>query len=61
MTNVLPFKRPRAADKHQGNTLCKRGFHKWVAEPSTPFEVKSGKLITRYRCSRCGITKTESR
>lgn len=61
MADVIPFKRPRAADKHQGNTLCKRGFHKWVAEPSTPFDVKSGRLITRYRCSRCGITKIETR
>lgn len=61
MTNVVPFKRPRASDKHQGNTLCRRGFHKWVAEPATPFDVKAGRLVTRYRCSRCGITKTETR
>ena len=61
MTNVLPFKRPRAADKHRGNTLCKRGFHRWVAEPATPFDVKSGRLVTRYRCSRCGAAKTEAR
>ncbi len=61
MTNVVPFKRPRASEKHQGKTLCKRGFHKWEAEPATPFDVKAGRLITRYRCSRCGATKVEGR
>lgn len=61
MSNVVPFKRPRASEKHQGNTLCKRGFHKWVTEPGTPFDVKTGRLVTRYRCSRCGATRTESR
>lgn len=61
MSNVVAFKRPRASDKHKGKTLCKRGFHKWEVEPGTPFDVKTGKLVTRYRCSRCGATKTESR
>jgi hypothetical protein len=32
MSNVIPFKRPTAAHKHNGNTLCRRGFHKWVVE-----------------------------
>ncbi len=25
-----------------------------------PFDVKQGKLITIYKCSRCGETKTEA-
>ncbi|HEB99298.1 MAG TPA: hypothetical protein ENJ05_07315 [Thiotrichales bacterium] len=61
MSKVVQFKRPRASDRHRGNTLCRRGFHKWQAEPGTPFDVKSGRLVTRYRCVRCGATRTEAR
>lgn len=57
MSNVIQFKKPRLKDKHKGRTLCKSGFHKWeVVE--TPFDVNKGKLLTTYRCSRCGETKT---
>jgi len=61
MSKVVQFKRPKASEKHRGNTLCRRGFHKWQAEPGTPFDVKSGRLVTRYRCARCGATRTEAR
>ena len=61
MSKVVQFKRPKASDRHCGNTLCRRGFHKWQAEPGTPFDVKSGRLVTRYRCTRCGATRTEAR
>jgi hypothetical protein len=60
MSNVIPFKRPTPAQKHKGNTLCRRGFHKWVVVNS-PFDVKQGRLVTCYRCQRCGAEKTESR
>ena len=57
MSNVIQFKKPSLKDKHKGRILCKNGFHKWeVIE--TPFDVKKGKLLTAYRCSRCGATKT---
>lgn len=60
MGDVIQFKKKRLKDKHKGRTLCKSGFHKWeVVE--TPFDVKKGKMLTRYRCSRCGDTKTESK
>ena len=60
MSNVIPFKKPRLKDKHKGRSLCKSGFHKWeVLE--TPFNVNKGKLLTTYRCLRCGETKTESK
>jgi rubredoxin len=54
-----PKPRPRAAQK--GKTLCNNGFHKWEVTAGTPFDVKSGKLVTRYRCPRCGATRTEAR
>lgn len=58
--NVVPFKRPTPKQNNKGKTLCKSGFHKWVAEKSTPFDSKQGKLVTRYRCSRCGKTKIKA-
>lgn len=60
MTNVVPFRKPKASEKHKGKTLCKRGFHKWKALPGTPFDVKTGKLVTRFRCERCGAERVES-
>ena len=57
MGNVVQFKKPNLKEKHKGRTLCKSGFHKWeIAD--TPFDVKKGKLLTAYRCSRCGAIKT---
>ena len=58
MADILPFKKPGTAER-KGNTLCKRGYHKWRALPGTPFDVKSGKLLTRFRCERCGTERTQ--
>lgn len=60
MTNVVPFKKPGPGKKQQGNTLCRRGFHKWKEVPGTPFDVKSGKLVTRFRCERCGKERVDA-
>ena len=60
MGNVVQFKKPSLKKKHKGRTLCKSGFHKWeVIE--TPFDVKKGKMLTRYRCTRCNEIKVESK
>lgn len=60
MGDVIQFKKKRLKEKHKGRTLCKSGFHKWeVIE--TPFDVKKGKMLTAYRCSRCGEKKTEKK
>ncbi len=61
MGDVVPFKQIRPKDKHKGKTLCKSGFHKWEIVRSNPFDVKQGKMVTRYRCSRCGATRIEAR
>ena len=58
MGDVVKFKIPKAKDKHQGKTLCKSGFHKWQIVPEKQFDVKLGKLVTIYQCSRCGEMKT---
>ncbi len=61
MADILPFQKPAAGARNKGKTLCRRGFHKWKAEPGTPFDVKTGRLVTRFRCARCGATRVESR
>ena len=60
MGEVVPFKRPKASEKHRGKSLCRSGFHKWKVETQKQFDVKSGKLVTSYRCERCGAHKTTS-
>jgi len=59
MGDVIPFKKPKAAEKHKNKTLCKSGFHKWRVESEKRFDVKQGKLVTAYRCERCGAVKNE--
>ena len=54
MGEVLPFKRPKLSDKFKGKSLCREGFHKWEVLTSKQFDVKQGRLVTVYRCSRCG-------
>lgn len=58
MSNVIPFKKPKATEKHKGNTLCRSGFHKWKADGETRFDVKKGKLVSVFRCERCGIVES---
>ena len=60
MGDVLPFKRPKASEKHRGKSLCKNGFHKWLIKQEKGFDVREGKLITVYICERCGKTKTKA-
>ncbi|HWV16743.1 MAG TPA: hypothetical protein VN030_15035 [Cellvibrio sp.] len=61
MTNILPFKRPSDFVKHKGKTLCRSGFHKWEVVKDKQFDVKQGKLVTIYKCARCGEQKVEAR
>ncbi|HGX92216.1 MAG TPA: hypothetical protein ENK35_02750 [Candidatus Tenderia sp.] len=61
MGDVIKFRRPKAAEKHKGKGLCKSGFHRWEVVQERPFDVKSGKLVTLYRCLRCGQTKTQAK
>jgi len=61
MADIIQFKKPKLKDKHKGKTLCRHGFHKWVVSKQKPFDVKTGKLVTAYKCSRCDATKTEAK
>ena len=60
MGDVIKFKKPGLKEKHKGKTLCQNGFHKWEIEQAKQFDVKRGKLVTVYKCSRCGTTKTRA-
>lgn len=61
MGDVIAFKRPSPFDKHKGKTLCRSGFHKWVVVKNNQFDVKLGKLVSTYRCERCGEKKVEAK
>ncbi len=60
MGEVVEFKRPKLAQQHKGNTLCRSGFHKWEVQNEKQFDVKRGKLITVYRCKRCLKIKSKA-
>ena len=60
MADVIPFRKPSLKEKHKGKTLCKHGHHKWVVDKEKQFDVKQGKLVTVYRCSRCDQRKVKS-
>ena len=59
MGDVIQFKRPSVSDRFKGKTLCQSGFHKWEIIKERRFDVKQGKLITVYKCARCGILKSK--
>jgi hypothetical protein len=59
MADILPFKpRPKTPPR---SALCANGHHRWVVWQNKPFDVKKGKLITIYRCERCGAERSEAK
>ena len=60
MGEVVAFKKPALKDKFKGKTLCREGFHKWLVVTENKFDVKQGRLITLYKCSRCGEEKVKA-
>ncbi len=60
MSDVIPFRKPSLKEKHRGKTLCKHGHHKWQVDKAKQFDVKLGKLVTVYRCERCGKVRVRS-
>lgn len=58
MADIILFKKPNAAEKSKGKTLCKRGFHKWIVDKDKRFDSRQGRLVTDYCCVRCGVVKT---
>ncbi len=60
MADILPFRKASLKEKHRGNTLCRHGHHKWLVDKERQFDVKQGKLVTVYRCKRCGKTRVKA-
>lgn len=60
MGDVVQLKKKKPSAKHKGNILCKRGFHKWEIDQEKQFDVKQGRLVTVYKCKRCGKVKVEA-
>lgn len=60
MGEVLAFKKPKPAEKQRGHGMCRHGFHKWRIESAQRFDVKQGRLVTVYRCERCGAVKNKA-
>jgi hypothetical protein len=61
MGEVIKFPKPGLAQKNRGKTLCGSGFHRWEIVQEKRFDVRRGKLVTLYRCARCGASKTDAR
>ncbi len=49
----------KARQKKARSSLCKNGHHSWVVEKNSQFDVKQGKLVTLYKCKRCGAEKKQ--
>ena len=60
MAEVIPFRKPSLKERHKGKTLCRHGHHKWLVDKERQFDVKQGKLVTLYRCSRCGKQRVKA-
>jgi hypothetical protein len=60
MADILQFRKPTAADRARGKTLCRRGFHQWSVDGDTTFDSKQGRLVTTCRCKRCGALRTRA-
>ena len=60
MADIIAFKKPSLKEKHKGKTLCKHGHQKWLVDKAKQFDVKQGKLVTIYRCSRCQKTRVKA-
>jgi len=58
--SLKAFKKEQQKKQAAGNTLCRSGHHKWQLEADTVFDSRQGKLVTRYRCVRCGKVKTRA-
>lgn len=59
MSKILEFRKPSAKAKNKGKTLCLHDFHKWQLQTTTKFDVKLGKLVSVFRCERCGKQKNQ--
>ena len=63
MSEVVSLQKHKQAllkKKGKQSTLCGNGFHSWAVVTENRFDVKQGKLVTEYRCKRCGASRSEA-
>ncbi|ACR12483.1 hypothetical protein [Teredinibacter turnerae] len=60
MAEILEFKKKAPAEVHKGKSLCRHGFHKWIIKQEKQFDSQQGKLVTVYKCERCGKSKVKA-
>ena len=63
MSTIVSLKKTRQAkqaERAKGKTLCSSGFHRWEIKQEKQFDVKQGKLVTVYRCARCGAQRVKA-
>ena len=60
MSNVISLRKVKQK-RAESKTLCTSGFHKWEVVTQRRFDVKTGKLVTAEKCSRCGEERTKLR
>ncbi len=61
MSEIVSLQKHKKAllqKKGKQSTLCGNNFHSWEVVKENQFDVKAGKLVTQYRCKRCGATRT---
>jgi len=61
VVSLQQFKKTALKQKGKQSTLCGNGFHSWRMVKDSVFDVKQGRLVTRYRCKRCGTEKNEAK
>jgi hypothetical protein len=61
MGDVVQLKKKKPVEKHRRSLLYKRNFHQWEIDKERQFDTRQGRLMTLYKCKRCGKTKTEAR
>jgi len=59
MAKIIPFRKPALAERARQKTMCRSNLHKWKVDKQKRFDVKAGRLVSVWRCERCGKTKTE--
>lgn len=57
IVSLQKYRKSKLQEKGKQSTLCGNGFHSWEVVTKNQFDVKQGKLVTSYRCKRCGASK----
>lgn len=61
MSQIISLDKARKkAKESRKKGLCQHDIHQWEIWQRKPFDSRSGKLVTVYRCKRCGKQKVKA-